>query len=520
MLLTNVNDVVRETHNLRFLKHHVMRAGGLVPGIVRWIDTGTDEVYDKIDFICRIMDFYSAFETDESRFLDVFENIVDKIKRLYRVNAVEYGKLFQEKGMVDYISLNGEELPDRITRHACQAWFDRLGQRPLDHQKLTIKEVRARYGRAFAIFYENEEGEEITYCTNCDTWRECSHEKFDAERAEANDEMVVCEECESDFLYCDYCCRYVVEGDWDSEYDRCYACAEECRDEESNYDNHELVDIDYKLYFFDNGENDKAEHYAFELEEGMCNSYDDWDDTIRTVYEEGEITRTGKTSPVHFYHFKSDCSIHGDYTIEVNTQPFTIEWFRNNKDVIDRMLCSFEEYFITGTEANAGLHFHVDADFFEDEDLYKIGCLLYKHHTWLKYVANRADWQMRKWADKFFINDDEPWKNAVYGWKRATDRYHAMNLLAIAQKHTVEFRFFNGTNDLDRLQANLEIIYAICHLAKQWKSLKREMKPENLLNYMKKHQCSEMSIKIVSNAIEKAEQEVGDMYDNFESNED
>lgn len=511
--------VLNNNRNPRTLKDFVRERGGeLTPGIVDWVMQNPSEprdVISRLEFVHRLLSYLGVFDEPASFNFSIEkwrEGVYDIRTHLLSSSiAVSRVQMIKAAG-IKIVNMREDSYHDESTlrndsRDILSAWFKWI---IYDPEVPGTMHFQMHYAQNSSwdekiIYLLDEEGDETyTYCHYCGEWRyePYGHDDY-INAGDVSDNWFVCANCRDDFYYCERCDRYVYDDDWDCDYECCCSCADEIRDEEEEENcSHRLVDTGHNLFFCDNGGDDESkEHYSFELEEGRCDDYDDYDYIINETYRLGEVMRTPtSTSPIHLFHYKSDCSIHGRYTVEVNTQPFTFEWFKSNEEVFNGLVRQFDRCFYTGTEANAGLHFHVDGKFFTNKMMYVVGTFLYKNYNFVKKVSGREEWNLNKWAARDTF-DGETWETTLSYWRSRGSRYYAMNLLALRSHNTVEFRFFNGTNNPVLLKARLEIIHAIVNLAKVWDNVETPMRPKNLLRYMKKYGYSEIAVEEVRKAM-------------------
>ena len=175
---------------------------------------------------------------------------------------------------------------------------------------------------------------------------------------------------------------------------------------------------------------------------------------------------------------KHDGSL-GREGIEFVSHPATIDWFMDHKDEWRRgMEYLHNEGYSSHDSNTCGLHVHVSAFPLLYETQYGIEKLLYfQDKFWdnLFAFSRRDEGTANDWARRIPVGDEivrgildsgkeaehiRNMKNKSKASNRA--RYQCINL---QNKHTVEFRIFRGTLNIDPFIATLQLVSNLCELA-------------------------------------------------------
>ena len=140
---------------------------------------------------------------------------------------------------------------------------------------------------------------------------------------------------------------------------------------------------------------------------------------------------------------------------------------------------------------SCGLHVHIDASAHSARSLRNLANIMASKETLLFKALEVRPERYTRWCKKVDSNMltkldtrrpktlDEVkriWYNGSDGsWEHYNDtRYHALNLHAVWQKGTVEFRMFNSTLHAGKVKAYIQLCLAISHQAKAQKGASRK----------------------------------------------
>ena len=152
------------------------------------------------------------------------------------------------------------------------------------------------------------------------------------------------------------------------------------------------------------------------------------------------------------FYFKSDASIRG-YGCEIVSHPATLAYHKSNLSGWNELFYDFNSIgFISGSQTNTGLHVHINKNVLNRKQEKKIDILVNTWHDLFETIGRRHGNSYCRFQNKFHNE-----------WGRSNDRYQSVNF---SNSHTVEFRFFCGTNDVSELFATLECVKAIVLLTK------------------------------------------------------
>lgn len=151
------------------------------------------------------------------------------------------------------------------------------------------------------------------------------------------------------------------------------------------------------------------------------------------------------------FYFKSDGSIRGA-GCEIVTHPATLAYHESNESGWRELFEDFNKLgFVSGTTTHTGLHIHVSRNVMTEKDWKKVDLLINVARNFFEKCARRASTHYCSYNLKSHSN-----------WGYSNSRYESVNF---QNSHTVEFRIFNGTNDINELFASLELVKTIVLLA-------------------------------------------------------
>lgn len=261
----------------------------------------------------------------------------------------------------------------------------------------------------------------------------------------------VCSHCfdNNGYYYCDNCGDYFYEENIHFRDDYCYCdnCYEE--EEPEIYDYHEFND--WQLFKSEKEENPKYYIGAeIELEPKGYSNVDGVVSAIKNINAVG----------MH------DSSLQSG-GVEVVTHPETWEYKLENKDKYIKFFKEIEDINY-GDDGGAGLHFHVTRP--NDNVISRVIVLLESFKDEIKKLSRRSDYQLSHWA-KFLSDNCSDGEKVKYQStkylkekyiKDYHDRYYALNL---CNSKTIEFRFFNGVNNIEEFWGALQFIHNLMEIA-------------------------------------------------------
>lgn len=148
------------------------------------------------------------------------------------------------------------------------------------------------------------------------------------------------------------------------------------------------------------------------------------------------------------FYFKRDASIR-NYGCEIVTHPCTLAFHKSiysNWEILCRDLKNVG--FKSGTEANTGIHIHVNRSCLQNDQIKKMDLFVNHYQTLFEKISGRSNNHYARYNGK-----------NIRSWGHSTEsRYSSVNFENFS---TVEFRIFNGSIKKQIIFANLELIHAI-----------------------------------------------------------
>lgn len=173
------------------------------------------------------------------------------------------------------------------------------------------------------------------------------------------------------------------------------------------------------------------------------------------------------------FYFKRDGSIRGA-GCEIVSHPATLAFHKSAKSGWRKLFADFNsDGFISGVRTNTGLHIHINKNILSDSQCKKIDLLI--------------NGDLAEFFQKIGRRNSNSY--SVFNYKRHRDwgysasRYESVNF---SNGNTVEFRFFNGTNNIKDFYASLEMVKTIFLLTKKATFDDLYEHSSNVLNVMKK----------------------------------
>lgn len=180
--------------------------------------------------------------------------------------------------------------------------------------------------------------------------------------------------------------------------------------------------------------------------------------------------------------FVTDASINASrmYQCELNSPILTYADLPTLRDILGIL-----ERNGSAPDESCGIHIHVGLGKHTPATLRNLANIIYAHEDLLTAALGISHWRRVRWCkplDADFItrlNILRPvtmeclakvwYRDDNWEWHAHThydeSRYHLLNLHAVWQKGTIEFRAFNSTLDADKLTAYIQLVLAISHQA-------------------------------------------------------
>lgn len=152
------------------------------------------------------------------------------------------------------------------------------------------------------------------------------------------------------------------------------------------------------------------------------------------------------------FYFKSDGSIRGA-GCEIVTHPATLQYHLSDESGWRELFEDFNsDGFVSGTSTNTGLHIHINKNLLTQSQIKKIDLVVNYWQSLFKNIGRRSNDQYCRYNIKRHSE-----------WGTSNDRYQSVNF---SNRNTVEFRFFNGTNNVEELFASLESVKVLVIMSK------------------------------------------------------
>lgn len=154
---------------------------------------------------------------------------------------------------------------------------------------------------------------------------------------------------------------------------------------------------------------------------------------------------------------KHDGSLHNG--IEFVTHPCTPEYHLNDMDwnsFIQRLVDNNGD-----AGCGAGVHMHVNRNYFKDDlCIARMVRFIENHHDTILYMSNRTD-SDRNWCEKYRYTVKEI--RSIFRYAQDSGaKYRALNL---CPAHTIEFRMFRSTVNVNRLKAYIQFVDTLTSVA-------------------------------------------------------
>ena len=309
-----------------------------------------------------------------------------------------------------------------------------------------------------STYYQNDDMNSVgydTWCNGCYENHSFYCEPCDTSYSEHDDnywvqDTTVCGNCyENSAYYCEDC----EEAYWDSDPCQCqqgsgerHSCG--CRGSIHNYS----CKPELKFY----GSSKSNLYMGFELETEIGT-----DTLAAAVLSSSALTDRAI--------LKSDASIRNGF--EIVTQPSTLDYYRNNSDVIwDTIETLRKDYGARSWDTDTcGLHIHLSrAGFSSGSHLHRFIAMVYTNSEVMMKFAGRKS-RFARFNDVYTFDEyDKPirsFKHKVGDPRRSnTERYSAVNT---QNQYTVELRFFKGTMNKAGILSALDLATAMVEYTRE-----------------------------------------------------
>lgn len=334
-------------------------------------------------------------------------------------------------------------------------------------------------------------------------------------------DITVCEDCIGEYHTCTFCDEYVdthnvtfIDGftiacnECAENLAQCHTCGAIVPIDDSYYD--EYNDVDLCSYCWHSSHTSFLHDYCYkpspifygDVPEGKASTpfyagleleIDNGDDRRSCAHDLDAITEA--------IYLKTDASL--NHGIEIVTHPCTLDYHLNTMPY-DRIRDVARDYgFLSHDADTCGLHIHVNRDYFgtsvNAQDLQIAKLLILIDHMWDELVtfSRRSSYQLDSYAQKNSFKH-EAWEPfAVIQYKlveqKALGRYQALN---ITNEHTIEFRLFRGTLNVDTIKATIQLVHHMCKYVKRhslakvqttnWNYLRSTFTDKELIDYCEK----------------------------------
>lgn len=258
----------------------------------------------------------------------------------------------------------------------------------------------------------------------------------------------------------------------------CYSCGNALTRKETKYgicEDCRRRDVNRRRSYHDWGEmprfslpsrRDRYLHLGMELE--MHSRFDEYDDDDRTPRENsvayltkgmGEIVNKDVWKP--FWHFERDSSLNNG-GVECISEPLTLGNFKKNMPMIQEAL-DFAMHNGGYVNERAGIHIHIDRNFFEKHSRYASLKLAYLVEMWsglFRIVAQRGE---TDYCQRYGIATNDDCIVAYDKMRNDAGHHSAVN---IGNNGTIELRIFKSSFNTNEIMMYLDVTSALAKMAK------------------------------------------------------
>ena len=279
------------------------------------------------------------------------------------------------------------------------------------------------------------------------TCYECGEKHYQDNMTEIHGGDYVCDDCLSSYRRCDDCGEYYPEEDLHyCDSDECYYC-DDCID---NHPNDIIGYHDYQgEYTLRQLKDDRSRHFGIELE------------TENNTYTASKVNEFG------WLHCEHDGSLNDGY--EIISQPLSLNlWYKwgDFKGLTEYLI---KEGVRSHDTSTCGLHIHASRDEINNVDRVVAICEMFRGP--LEVLARRANNSYATFMSSLLdYSDVKDLKKGIKDKCYNGSRYQAVNT---TNWKTIEFRFFRGTLNYNKIMASIELVNNIIEVANSTQTIIR-----------------------------------------------
>ena len=305
----------------------------------------------------------------------------------------------------------------------------------------------------------NPQIDERYVCNNCTdsyTWCTCCEEYFTSENIWAeDDERIVCDNCSTRFVQCDDCRSIIYEDEANHCDGRTYC--DMCYDHYLNEGSF-IKQYSYKPEPIFLGDSTDNLYLGIELEVDLGENKNNVAKTLSS-YDELYLKQDGSLSCAGF---------------EIVSHPATLDYHTNSMNWTEIMkICTDNHYHSHYTET-CGLHIHLSRKFMgkteNEQDLNIAKLILLFDKWWDKYIvpfSRRNFTTLERWASKPDMSyDNSDTEQSIINKMKTCKNYGRYQAINLQNLHTIEFRIFRGTLNINTFLASLQFVVTISKFAK------------------------------------------------------
>ncbi|MCD8158152.1 MAG: amidoligase family protein [Clostridiales bacterium] len=332
-----------------------------------------------------------------------------------------------------------------------------------DNSLYTCSECGKSFEEDDLIFFDS-----LPYCKECfeeyTTVCDCCGERVHIDFTESDSENTVCCYCAEQYYYrCAECDCLVSSDKLYVDEDGNYLCCDCWERLEGNTSIHKYLYKPEPIFHKENKEKGNLRFFGVEIETDRRSSVSN-----ETAEETAKIllAEANNSGAEDKFYLKIDQSL--KYGFELVSHPMTLAYHLNSMPWKTIMTSLLEKGYISNSSETCGLHIHVNksslGDTEEEQNEVISNILLFVENNWDKILkfSRRTEIQMNRWAARYGIKEHGRLKEIAKD-KNSENRYTCVNL---QNRDTVEFRMFKGTLNYTVFAAALQLVNAICDIAK------------------------------------------------------
>lgn len=330
------------------------------------------------------------------------------------------------------------------------------------------------------------EADNYIYCQDCfsEKWTYCENCNQVVNRDESyigTDDNNYCSNCYNDrFTTCEACGDTICIDDSFYDEDEGSSFCSEC------YDEGLLHQCSYKPSpVFQKETYENTLYLGFELEVETENGKKELAENVLEYLQNLKLDNR--------FYFKRDGSVPDGF--EIVSHPTTMKCYHKRHQLYN-IIKYLKTKSISYNSKNCGLHFHVNKDFFDKNDVHKLLLFFNNAENAITIFSQRTQRQIDSYCkfEDFGISDYKYFTKEFpkkWYYPDENDRYMAINIIPDT---TVEFRIFRGTLDYKRFLASMQFVDAVCNFVKvnsftslTWKNFKNYLRYANRYNHLEKY---------------------------------